>query len=1208
MMQKQLDVGRVLDAEWNGADRSGAGKSPGFQSLSSDGREGHASDKRTIRGMNGGKMRSAPGKKRNVLRSGKARAILLLILIQLGFWGCSPSSDPVEIVEVAISDEVAEQRNRELLDELSFTLADGLTAHLWASEELLSDPVALHMDDYGRAWVSSTERRRAVDLDIRRHRDWMVESITFETLEDRRNFIHQELASERSDLNREWLEDFNEDGVHDWRDLMVHKESVFMLEDPSDSGHATRSQLFVRDFHEEVTDVANGVLYHEGDVYLGISPDLMRLRDTDGDGVADEMESIAHGFGVQFIFAGHGVSGLKIGPDGRLYWSVGDMGLSVTDQGGKVWHNPRNGAIVRSDLDGSNFEIFAYGFRNVHEFSFDQYGNLITVDNDGDHAGESEGLIYVINGADSGWRTNWQYGKFQDPKNNNYNVLMAEQYYQPRFEGQAAHILPPISLYHNGPAGMAYNPGTALGEEWKDHFFVVEFTGTPLRSGIHAFTLTPEGASFKIEKDFSVMRGILATGLSFGPDGALYFADWIDSWALKDAGRIWKLDTPEEEHSPIRAETRALLEEDFSGSDSARLMELMAHEDMRIRKKSQFELVGRDEASSLEKVAASSSNQLARIHGIWGLAQLGRKDPEAVTPLIGYLNDPDPEIRAQAARMLGDVKSKTGGDSLIPLLEDEEPRVRFFAAEALGRMGLREAVEPIVKMLEANDEEDHYLRLAGAIALERIGDEQAIASLASHPSRAVRIAAVVALRRLESAGVVRFLQDDDEEVVTNAARAINDDRLIEEGVADLAAMLSQNRFTNEPLLRRAINANLLDGSAASAERLAAFALQQELPEALRIEALHALSVWPEPSVLDRVTGDPRGAISNNPEFARSSLRNVLPELFGDSRPEVKIAGIEAASTLHIEDSIPGIQRLIREDSSPDVQIAALGALVRMEIEGIEEMIFAALESDNATVRMVAMSEIPVLDLPAESVAGMMALVLETGTLAEQQTAFNVLAERDHSSVHALLEEQFDRLIRGELNEGVELELVLAAEQAIERAEETSAERLRGQYQQWEDQKRGGDRVRQYRESLYGGTVETGRVLFHQNEAAQCIRCHIVNGEGSEVGPDLTRIATTLTRRQLLESMVDPNARIAPGYGSVRLTLQNGESVSGLLKGETEESVIVAGAEEERVIPRSEIADEAYSPSGMFDMSELLTRKELRDLVAYLMSLDGSGGT
>src|SRR5690625_6632911 len=101
-----------------------------------------------------------------------------------------------------------------------------------------------------------------------------------------------------------------------------------MLEDESGSGHANRSQLFIHDFHEEVTDVANGVLYHEGDLFLGVSPDLWRLRDNDGDGYADEKESLAHGFGVQFIFAGHGVSGLKIGPDGRLYWSVGDMGRS----------------------------------------------------------------------------------------------------------------------------------------------------------------------------------------------------------------------------------------------------------------------------------------------------------------------------------------------------------------------------------------------------------------------------------------------------------------------------------------------------------------------------------------------------------------------------------------------------------------------------------------------------------------------------------------------------------------------------------------------------------------------------------------------------------------------------------------------------------------------------------------------------------------
>src|SRR5690625_7866290 len=109
-----------------------------------------------------------------------------------------------------------------------------------------------------------------------------------------------------------------------------------MLEDESGSGHANRSQLFIHDFHEEVTDVANGVLYHEGYLFLGVSPDLWRLRDNDGDGYADEKESLAHGFCLQFIFPGHVVSGLKLGHDDRLYRSVGDVGLRVKALDGLV--------------------------------------------------------------------------------------------------------------------------------------------------------------------------------------------------------------------------------------------------------------------------------------------------------------------------------------------------------------------------------------------------------------------------------------------------------------------------------------------------------------------------------------------------------------------------------------------------------------------------------------------------------------------------------------------------------------------------------------------------------------------------------------------------------------------------------------------------------------------------------------------------------
>ena len=100
-------------------------------------------------------------------------------------------------------------------------------------------------------------------------------------------------------------------------------------------------------------------------------------------------------------FGGHGSSGVMMGPDGRLYWEVGDIGLNVTDRSGKTWAYPNRGAVMRSDPDGSNFEVFASGIRNLQEFSFDERGNLISVDNDGDYPGESERVVYLPWGSET---------------------------------------------------------------------------------------------------------------------------------------------------------------------------------------------------------------------------------------------------------------------------------------------------------------------------------------------------------------------------------------------------------------------------------------------------------------------------------------------------------------------------------------------------------------------------------------------------------------------------------------------------------------------------------------------------------------------------------------------------------------------------------------------------------------------------------------
>ncbi|MEX0995037.1 MAG: HEAT repeat domain-containing protein, partial [Balneolaceae bacterium] len=828
----------------------------------------------------------------------------------------------------------------------------------------------------------------------------------------------------------EWLPDYNEDGSHDWRDLTVEKDEVYLLEDLTGNSLANRSQLFYRGFNDEVTDIAGTVLNHNDELFVGASPKLWRLKDTNDDGVADHTEVVTEGYGVHITFSGHGMSGLVKGPDGRIYWGIGDFGLNTIDDEDNRLEYPHTGSIIRMEPDGSGVEVFATGLRNTHEFVFDKYGNLISVDNDGDYPGEHERLVYLIDGSDTGWRINWQFGKYSDPKNNDYNVWMNENYYQPRFDNQAAHLLPPISAYHNGPAGMVYNPGTALGDQWKDHFFVAGFVGNRARSGIDAFTLEPNGASFNLASDKEVIRGILATGLDVGPDGSLYIADWIEGWAPNKEGWIWKMDDPAEAGSASRRQTRNLLENSFAGESGEDLLAWLGHSDMRVRMKAQFELVSRQDDEWLLSALKDGNNQLQRIHGIWGLGQLGRQQSERVSPLTDLLMDEDPEIRAQAARTLGDAGYEPAGESLIPLLADENERVRFFAAEALGRLEYEPAFTPIVEMLQKNNDEDVYLRQAGAIALSRIGNsDRQISALADHPSRAVRIAAVVALKRLTDPGITRFLEDEDEYIVTNAARAINDDDFIEEAVPDLARLLDQTQFINEPLLRRAINANLYHGQAEDARRIARFTERDDVPLQVREEAVMALSVWPDPSLLDRVTGRYRGPVANEPEHARQAFEPVALHLFQDDHPEIRRAAVEAVRRLEIRIAESQLVNLLDSDPASSVRIAALKALIELEYEDLERIFSIALNDGEISVRQTALGMIPDLDLSSADIANLVHPVLETGSVAEQQTVLQTLGRLHHPDANEILEDYLDRMIDGQVSPEIELDIMEAAEQA-----------------------------------------------------------------------------------------------------------------------------------------------------------------------------------
>src|SRR5678816_1576747 len=301
--------------------------------------------------------------------------------------------------------------------------------------------------------------------------------------------------------------------------------------------------------------------------------------------------------------------GLIIGPDGRLYFSIGDRGFNVKTQEGEQIVHPQCGAVLRCELDGSHLEVYATGLRNPQELAFDDYGNLFTGDNNSD-SGDQARWVYVVEGGDSGWRMEYQYLPDRGPFNR-------EKIWHPAHEGQPAYIVPPVANLASGPSALAFYPGTGLPEHYKDRFFLVDFRGTPANSGVRTFRVKPKGAGFEVTDSEETLWRVLATDVEFGPDGGVYLTDWVNGWNGEGKGRIYRYFSPEVSASAEVQEVKKLLGKGFLQRPAEELARLLAHADRRVRMEAQFALAAQGDFVSLSKSAAEGPALLARLHGIW---------------------------------------------------------------------------------------------------------------------------------------------------------------------------------------------------------------------------------------------------------------------------------------------------------------------------------------------------------------------------------------------------------------------------------------------------------------------------------------------------------------------------------------------------------------------------------------------------------------
>ncbi len=362
--------------------------------------------------------------------------------------------------------------------------AEGLQVELFAAEPMVINPTSIDVDDKGRVWVSEAVNYR------------------------RKNFNRPILRKEG--------------------------DRIQVLIDEKGEGKATKAVTFYQG--KELYGPLSVCVIPVGKGYrvlVAQSPDILEFA------CKDATNPVADGPPKKFLtgFGGfdhdHGVHGLHLGPDGKLYFTVGDQGvkgLQASDGKGRKFDSNRTdcqgGTVWRCDLDGTKLELIAHNFRNNYEACVDSFGEIWLSDND-DDGNQQTRICHVMPGGN--------YGYF------------------PRGAGQSHWHEEQPGIVHKtlrtgfgSPTGIQFYEGSLLGKK---------YTGTLLHCDagpkeVRAFTRKPKGAGYELDKEVILTSGdnfFRPSDVCTAPDGSVFVADWYDrgvgghGMGDPNDGRIYRL-------------------------------------------------------------------------------------------------------------------------------------------------------------------------------------------------------------------------------------------------------------------------------------------------------------------------------------------------------------------------------------------------------------------------------------------------------------------------------------------------------------------------------------------------------------------------------------------------------------------------------------------------------------------------------------------
>jgi putative heme-binding domain-containing protein len=951
---------------------------------------------------------------------------------------------------------------------------------------------------------------------------------------------------------------------------------ILRVRDADGDGHADEFKTFAS------MDSPRGVIWDGAlgkpavRVHVMHPPNLTTYIDDDGDGVADRSEEIITGLGFDLKFRGadHTTNGCRLGIDGFIYVAVGDYGfINATARDGTKL-TMRGGGIVRVRPDGTGFEIVSRGQRNIYDVAISPTLDLFTRDNTNDGGGWDVRLSFVPPGAHMGYPT--------------------------LFKNFPEEMLQPLADYGGGsPCGALWldEPGLPNG------LYTVEWG----RNAIMFHPLTATGAGWKAEQR-EWLKLVRPTDMDVDAAGRIYVTSWEGAtfnYNGPNAGYIVRLTKKGAPASNAAAAAPSdLIAKLFSPSAVARIA----------AQRTLLDAINGDQAAAalaakLAAPLASSAEPLAgRIAALFLEAELAHKlDPE--TPFVPANTSAGFERYVLLA--IGDNGARLGSKIDAKWLRDglrhADPTVRTAALTATRRLGRIDEAENILPLVADADPVVAHLAVRTLSALD---------------------AADVCLGALDSA---------DDKVKPGALRALSG--MPETRVVD--GLIARINLAEPPMRRAVWNALC---------RLANQEAPYESPRewwGTRPDTtgpIYKPLRWAESgkiesalgNVLEKAQPDDAKWLVQRMYATRVNYPGLVELMLAKSGNDTaaKLAAIEGM--FRNDDVIPNEAALAlktiatNEAESPASRAKALRLLARAAGNSATFPValatfsnFAGRDLSDAAInaafedfthdaknarrirdyRRIASEG---TDVSQRTLAQTVLLNAATSNLVkgrEKESAENAVADawRRPETAASLLAviartgaKQYADAVRARLNDPDNhvAEAALFAFQKLGLNATPAPSALIG--------------TMSYADAFSavqkGGDAAAGKAIYLR---AGCIACHTVDAAEPPKGPVLSAVAKIYDRAALTESILKPNAKVAQGFESAWFKTKKGEQIEGFVVREGGDSVEVRNvAGQAVVLAKADIAERGKREQSMMPegLMNAFTPADFAALLSYLQSL------